>query len=247
MGNLVVSFSGGKDSTALLLRLLELGEDVHSAVFFDTGWEFPQMYDHIAKVEEYTGMEIVTLKPSCSFDYHLYDRPVQRRKKGDTQNGQYYKFGYGWPQMGSNGRWCTRIKINATSQYAKTHDATEAIGFASDESERCHSEEVKGRDCVFPMVEWGMTEADALAYCMERGFTWGGLYEHFDRVSCYCCPLKGSPRQWQLIREHYPEQWAEMLRKDAAIDNNRGFYGFKTVHELEAWFAYSGSLMAHAV
>ena len=39
----VVSLSGGKDSTAMLLMLLERGEPVADVVFFDTGWEFPEM------------------------------------------------------------------------------------------------------------------------------------------------------------------------------------------------------------
>lgn len=40
----VVSFSGGKDSTAMLLRLLELGEPINEIIFCDTYKEFPQMY-----------------------------------------------------------------------------------------------------------------------------------------------------------------------------------------------------------
>lgn len=40
----VVSLSGGKDSTAMLLMLLERGEPVADVMFFDTGWEFLEMY-----------------------------------------------------------------------------------------------------------------------------------------------------------------------------------------------------------
>ena len=49
----VVSLSGGKDSTAMLLILLERGEPVADVVFFDTGWEFPEMYEHLAKLETF--------------------------------------------------------------------------------------------------------------------------------------------------------------------------------------------------
>ena len=49
--NNVISLSGGKDSTAMLHMMLERGESVHSAVFFDTGWEFPEMEAHIDEVE----------------------------------------------------------------------------------------------------------------------------------------------------------------------------------------------------
>lgn len=42
----IVSFSGGKDSTAMLLHLLELGEPVDEGLFCDTTVEFPEMYTH---------------------------------------------------------------------------------------------------------------------------------------------------------------------------------------------------------
>ena len=48
----VVSFSGGKDSTAMLLRMIELGMPVDVILFCDTGLEFPELYEHIRKVEE---------------------------------------------------------------------------------------------------------------------------------------------------------------------------------------------------
>ena len=43
----VVSFSGGKDSTALLLMMLERRMQVDDMVFCDTGVEFPQTYEHV--------------------------------------------------------------------------------------------------------------------------------------------------------------------------------------------------------
>lgn len=51
----VVSLSGGKDSTAMLLRLLEEGRPVDEIVFCDTGWEYPEILRHIASLEAYTG------------------------------------------------------------------------------------------------------------------------------------------------------------------------------------------------
>ena len=49
----VAALSGGKDSTALVLRLLEEGRQVDEIIFCDTGLEFPQMYDHLEKLERY--------------------------------------------------------------------------------------------------------------------------------------------------------------------------------------------------
>lgn len=54
----VVSFSGGKDSTAMLLKMIETGMRVDLILFCDTGMEFPAMYDHIEKVEKYINRPI---------------------------------------------------------------------------------------------------------------------------------------------------------------------------------------------
>ena len=51
MTKIVVSFSGGKDSTWMLLEMIRRGEHIDEVVFFDTGWEFPQMLAHVEKVK----------------------------------------------------------------------------------------------------------------------------------------------------------------------------------------------------
>ena len=56
----IVSLSGGKDSTAMLLRLLEENRPVDLILYCDTGLEFPQMYDHLNQLEAYTGRETVS-------------------------------------------------------------------------------------------------------------------------------------------------------------------------------------------
>ncbi len=43
----IVSFSGGKDSTAMLLMVIEYGMQIDDIIFCDTGKEFPEMYEHI--------------------------------------------------------------------------------------------------------------------------------------------------------------------------------------------------------
>ena len=48
-----VSLSGGKDSTAMLLLMIERGMPIDAVLSADTGMEFPEMYEHLAKVDEY--------------------------------------------------------------------------------------------------------------------------------------------------------------------------------------------------
>lgn len=47
-----VSLSGGKDSTAMLLLMIERGMPIDIVLTADTGMEFPEMYDHLAKLDE---------------------------------------------------------------------------------------------------------------------------------------------------------------------------------------------------
>lgn len=231
MKNNIVSFSGGKDSTAMLLMMLERGEDIHSVVFFDTGWEFPQMHDHIARVEEYAGIEIVKLKPEKSFDYWVLDRPVVGRK--GKNKGIQYRRGNGWPSPMR--RWCTREKVRSMNLYLDSvKNPVSCVGYGSDEA---HRVKVNSKyPCRYPLLEYDKTEQDCLDYCLERGFDWGGLYGIYRRVSCYCCPLQRIS-DLKKLRKNFPELWSKTLYTDKMIQDNIGFHGYNTVQDLEKRFA----------
>ena len=224
MPNQIISLSGGKDSTAMLLMMLERNEPIHSVVFFETGWEFPEMIEHINLLEKQTGIKIVRLKPKRSFEYWLFDRPLKNRK------------GYGWPSPIR--RWCTREKVNAINKYAKKHKPYfECIGYAADESERQSKEIITRRSNLrFPLIEWGITEDDALKYCKLKGYHWCGLYDIFPRLSCFCCPMMRMD-SLKKLRRYFPVLWRRMLYMDSRIERNGGFKDYKTVHDLERIFA----------
>lgn len=70
----IVSVSGGKDSTALLLLARERQPDNLSGVFADTGNEHPQTYEYVRYLEQATGVPIRWVKdeaPACSSSYGL--------------------------------------------------------------------------------------------------------------------------------------------------------------------------------
>lgn len=77
----------------------------------------------------------------------------------------------------------TRIINRYLRELAKDYTLKQYIGIAADETRRI-------RELNYPLVDWGMAEADCLRFCKERGFDWEGLYEIFHRVSCWCCPLQ---------------------------------------------------------
>lgn len=157
----VVSFSGGKDSTAMLLHMLETGMQVDEIIFCDTGAEFPQMYEHVAKVEKYIGRPITRLCRENSFEWML----LRHTKK----NGAV---GYSFPDF--RNRWCTAyFKRDHIKKYlskkAAGREIIQYVGIAADEEKRL--KQVEGKR--YPLAEWGWTEADALQYCYSKGFDWG--------------------------------------------------------------------------
>lgn len=48
-----ISLSGGKDSTALMLLMVERGMPIDTVLMADTGMEFPEMYEHLWKLDDY--------------------------------------------------------------------------------------------------------------------------------------------------------------------------------------------------
>ena len=217
----------------MLLMMLERGEPIHSVVFFDTGWEFPQMYDHIRLLENKTGVKIWWLHSRFPFEWWMLHRPIRNKI-----TGKVHRIGNGWPSPSR--RWCSREKADTLNLFAKAiPDSVYCVGYAKDEPHRGMSKSATSKNMKFrfPLQEWGITEADALQYCLDHGYNWGGLYEYFKRVSCYCCPLQriGELRK---LRKHFPDLWAKMLEMDKARpEHNRGFKGYKTVHDFELRFA----------
>ena len=168
----VVSLSGGKDSTAMLLRLLEEKRSVDLILFCDTGLEFPQMYEHLDRLEKYIGRPIIRLKAERDFEYYFYEYTPRRKNPALSQ----YR-GMSWP--GARGRWCTGfLKTHVINAYLKElkkrYMIIEYVGIAADEIKRI-------KDKNYPLAEWGMTEQDCLFYCYRRGLI-GAAYMRFSAV-----------------------------------------------------------------
>ena len=84
----IVQLSGGKDSTAMLLMMLERNMTVDEIIFCDTGIEFPAMYDHLQRIEKYTGRQITRLKSDKSFWWWFW---CNQKVKGKTAGGRDLK------------------------------------------------------------------------------------------------------------------------------------------------------------
>jgi 3'-phosphoadenosine 5'-phosphosulfate sulfotransferase (PAPS reductase)/FAD synthetase len=200
----IVTFSGGKDSTAMLLMMIEKKMPIDDIVFCDTGMEFSEIYKHIEKVSKAICRDIVILKAEYSFEWFLSKYKNKSGKIKDT-------IGMGWP--GFKFRWCTGcLKINILSNYIRNiPDVAIYVGVAFDE--QCRARKNKNHRNRYPLISWEVTEDQALHYCYKRGFDWGGLYELFPRAGCWCCPLQ-SEMSLRVLHGRFPALWQELERLD---------------------------------
>jgi len=217
----IISFSGGKDSTAMLLLMIEKGMQIDRIICVDTTKEFPAMYRHIQKVQEYImPLEIEIVK--IDFDYWFGEHIKTRGK-------HFGKTGYGWADF--KNRWCTALKRDAYNNIAKEKHFR-YLGIAFDERNRIDKNK-KIENIRHPLVDWQITEKQALEYCYSKGFNWEGLYEKFNRVSCWCCPLQPLPAVRTLYND-FPELWQELKEMDKK--SFRKFRAERTVDDLEKKF-----------
>ena len=212
-----VGLSGGKDSSALLLLMLEKGMPIDSVIFADTGMDFPEMAAHIAKLDALLyrerGIHITTLRHPHGFEWLMFDEPKQKPSCLERRARLGVPpYGNGWP--GIKVRWCTgqlktHLIAKEVNRLKKEKNALHYIGIAADEAKRCKDDP----NHRYPLVEWGITEAQALQICYDRGFDFGGLYKIYHRASCWCCPLQriGELRK---LRRHHPELWARLWDMD---------------------------------
>ena len=213
---LIVSLSGGKDSTAMLLMLLERGEYVDEIIFADTTVEFDEVYTHLDKLEKYIGRPITRIKPDKSFSYYLTEHKRQHAKiaiRADLS-------GLGWPN--AKVRWCTaQFKRLATNSYLKQRYKTWClcIGIAADEHKRQRPWIPKKTACRYPLVEWGITEEQALSYCYSKDFDWNGLYNFRTRLNCWCCPFQRLTELYTLYCR-YPDKWQQLKEWDKLTYNS---------------------------
>lgn len=201
----IVSLSGGKDSTAMLLMMLERGIPVDIIVFADVGEmaEFEEMYEYIARVEVYTGRTVTTVRSEKHTARSIFFGQFVKGKRV----GQLRGFP---PTVGKACSYRRDLKVTPLKKACGSGNHV-YIGIAADESHRSRCKEyTRGKNQYhFPLVEWGITEAQCMAYLRERGL-YNSLYDHFDRIGCWWCP-KQPIKPLRALWRFSPEKWAELM------------------------------------
>lgn len=221
----IASASFGKDSLAMLLRLIDEKKPLDEVIFYDTGMEFQAIYDlrdKILPLLEKNNIKYTELRPKCPFLYTMFNKPVKSR------NGTCH-CGYSW--CGGTCRWGTTEKLQAIDKYCEEQNAICYVGIASDEHKRLSKERKQYKK--FPLADWNMTEKDCLQYCREKGYSWKeycgngniDLYDILDRVSCWCCRNKNL-KELKNYYLYLPKYWKKL--KELQLKTEMPFYKGKT-------------------
>lgn len=224
----IASVSFGKDSLAMLLRLIEEHKPLDEVVFYDTGMEFEAIYNIRDKVRAFLtnkGIEYTELKPKVPFLEDMFETVVKKGKPNEHK-------GYSW--CGGRCRWGTTKKLQALEKYCE--GCVEYVGIAFDEQKRLEKQRKGNKQ--FPLVEWRMTEKDCLQYCYDRGYDWDEdgvrLYDILSRVSCWCCANKNL-KELKNYFLYLPKYWG--LLKELQVRTLRPFKNNKyTIFDLEKKF-----------
>lgn len=81
----IASCSFGKDSLAMILKLLELNYPLDEVVYFDIGAEFESIYKNKELIKKELGkreIQFTELKTKQDFFYLMLEKPITKRTGG---------------------------------------------------------------------------------------------------------------------------------------------------------------------
>ena len=205
----VVSWSGGKDSTATVILCQKYGVPIKKIIYVRMMWDeklpatlpvMTQFVDHTKAVFESWGYP-VEIVPSVKTAKSLTEKIYFRSKVHPEKNGKPYgvmAFGRGHCKF-------TGVK-QATIKTLVSKDEYELIGYAVDEEDRIHRLTDKKQSI---MCTLGVTEEEAFKICRVADFL-SPLYDmSISWDGCWFCPNAGV-RERAILKEQYPELIAEI-------------------------------------
>lgn len=182
----IVGLSGGKDSTAMALRLREVNPNVdYQFVCTPTGNELPDMMAHWDKVGELLGSPLIKVNAGVSLLGLI-------AKQKAIPN---------WRM-----RWCTRmLKIEPFQVYVlQNTPAVTYVGIRADEAESREGVTSwgDGVEARFPLIEWGWNLGDVVDYLKAREV------EIPKRTDCALCFFQ-TLGEWHTLWSEHPELFAQ--------------------------------------
>ena len=186
----VIGLSGGKDSTALALRMRELHPELPlNFLCTPTGDELPELVAHWAYLEQVLGQPLIRLT-----------------------NRTLNEWIDGWKMLPNfRARWCTRVlKIVPAQVFVQIHgNVLMYVGFRADEEGRAGIYDDSVRS-VYPMRDdWGWDLTDVRRYLRDRGVK---IPRRTDCARCFYQRIVDWHRLW---RDH-PDLYASAEKQEKA-------------------------------
>jgi len=242
LGDVYVSFSGGKDSTVLLDLVRSIYPKV-PAVFVDTGLEYPEIREFVRTIDNVTwlkpkmGFKEVLEKygfPVVSKEQSQYIRQYKNAKSEKTKNTRWN--GNKWGQGKISEKWkflseapfkvsekcCDVMKKTPIKKYEKEFGLNPFIGTMACESAHrkvlylkrgCNAFVLK-RPHSTPIAFW--SDNDIWEYLKDRQYS--NIYRKgYKRTGCMFCMfgvhLEKSPNRFQRMKETHPKHYDYCINK----------------------------------
>jgi len=226
----ILMYSCGKDSTALLFKILEHKLPLDKIVYVHKDWEYKEnlkiLQDINKKIYPHE-IEYIHINMTYWLGHHIKTRGRNKGKKG-----------YGWPDFQI--RWCSAIVRDTCNRYLKhyreKYKLYEYHGIAYNERKRAEKNKFN-RNILYPLIDFKMTEKDNLKYCYSLGINFENIYKHKKRLSCWCCPMQ-SIADLKYMYFYKPKLWEELRRLDRL--SYRKFKPEYTLKQLENKFNAEG-------
>lgn len=216
-----VSFSGGKDSAAMVIMLLEKGYPVTSIDFMDSKNEYPELYEYIDRVDKYLSekynmhINIIPIKEEWEFEKWFYSGYTSGKHKGEMR---------GFPKVLSRMCYLTRQKGRMLDRYDTT--SYRYIGIGSNESRRVSD----NPRLLYPLVEWNVTEDQCVEYLKEIDLM-PTHKKYYTRSGCWWCPKQSVQSSFSLYIRH-PDLWQRLKTLESESPHGWNLPG-RTTDDLE--------------
>jgi hypothetical protein len=193
----VVALSGGKDSTAMALRLAEVEPRDYTFVITPTGNEFPEMVAHWRHLSEMLGKPLTIATSGKSLHGLIRDQKMLPNHAA---------------------RWCTRmLKLEPYYAWLTQHTpCISYVGLRADEESRPGMifPDASNVTMDFPMRRWGWSEADVWTYLRTKNVS---IPERTDCMDCFWQRLGEWYHYWRDRREDFDraadlEDWVSQER-----------------------------------
>ncbi len=219
---LIIQFSGGRDSMAMLGLVMEVTDNFVCA-YMATGMEFKGVIQFVKETCEKLGVPLLVSNPGmhkgnifkrvrefksfpglistwCCRDLKL--RPERKMLIKEYGKGTFYKL--------------EGIRLNESTR--RRYIYAEYTGNPIREDD-----EFKGSYEVFPIIKW--TDRDVLNYLEMKGLPTSGLYNEFGVSGCSWCPFY-QPDIYRRILEKLPDHYDRFieLEEELGLPSVSGYY-----------------------